>query len=59
MPRGALSGSRRVRGQKKVFWGRGECFSAQMGKYMHYMQSMMQIGIAYMHIHAIPKHTCS
>ncbi len=52
MPRSALSGSHRMQGHKKVFWGRDECFSAPVGKYMQYMQ----IVNAYMHIHA---HTCN
>ena len=51
MPWGALSGSRRVRGHKKVFWARGGGFRAPVVQYMQYMQ----IWITYIHIHT---HTC-
>jgi hypothetical protein len=48
MPWGALSGSRRVRGHKRVFVGRGGGFHAPVVQYLQYMQ----IQIIYLRIHA-------
>jgi hypothetical protein len=48
MPWDALSGSRRVRGHERVFWGRGGGFRAPVVQYMRYTQ----IQIIYLCIHA-------
>ena len=47
MPWGALSGSPRVRGQERVFWGLCGRFSAPVVQYLQYMQIL----IKYLHIH--------
>jgi hypothetical protein len=49
MPWGALSGSRRVRGHKRVFGGCGVGFHAPVVQYLQYMQ----IQIIYLCIHAL------
>lgn len=48
MPWGALSGSPRVRGHERVFWGRCGGFRAPAVQYMQYLQ----IQITYICIHA-------
>ena len=64
MPWGALSGSPRVRGHEKVFWGLCGGFHAPVVQYLQYMQILIRYLriLAYTHrylqIPNIPTHTC-
>ena len=57
MPWGALSGSPRVLGQERVFWGRCGGFRAPVVQYLQYMQILMRCvrihtdTYKYLHIH--------
>ena len=57
MPWGALSGSPRVRGHEKVFWGLCGCFHAPVVQYLQYMQILIRYvrihtdTYKYLHIH--------
>ena len=64
MPWGALSGSPRVRGHEKVFWGLCGGFRSPVVQYLQYMQILIRYLyiLAYTHrylqIPNIPTHTC-
>ena len=55
LPRGALSGARRVQPQRGAFWGRCAGISARLGQYIRYMQIqwtyMPKYITEYIHIH--------